>query len=297
MDFIALEVLILKLKSILQLLRIANRTLVILGNITEDNKQETQCLIAHPVQKVKYASYVIKWIAEELAADEIIIMPGDNDLHKYKGKTIISLIKEELEKLDTNTKIVNEGQVIKIGEKKVMLYHTIEELSRKDTGESIESKLKNIGADLINSGKYNTDILVCGQYHIFIMTPELIFLPSFQWSNNPMYGTKGCILITDNGLIIPVILKQMTDYNSPETVDELDSWLHNIKQKVLDTRKHEKIRLCIDYKGYRKSRRLTRGLYKKIKLMLEAGLSSRAIARKLGIDPTVVRFVKNGYRC
>ena len=78
-DFKALEVLLLRLQLILRILKPSERTLIVLGNIVEDNNQESQCLIAHPIQKAKYASYVIKWITGELAVDEVILMPGNND--------------------------------------------------------------------------------------------------------------------------------------------------------------------------------------------------------------------------
>ncbi len=280
-DFKALHTLLLRLQSILRLLEAEERVLIILGSIVEGNKQEFQSLIVHPVLKAKYASYIIKWMVDELAINEAVLVPGDGDLYKYDSKTIISLIKEELEELSVATKVVGEGYIIRVGDKKVMLCHTLREKLREYSME-----------------KHDVDMVICGQHNVYVMTHRLILLPSFRWSSKLTRGVRGGLVITDDGVIIPIFLEQATDYSNPEIVDELDTWLHNIKQKILDKkRNNEPIRLCIDYRGYKKSRKLPRDLYQKIKIMLETGIPAAEIARKLGLDVTAVRFVQKGYEC
>jgi len=150
---------------------------------------------------------------------------------------------------------------------------------------------------LLYTREYDVDMIICSHYRVFIMSPELILLPSFQWSDNPMYKDKGGILMTDNGLVIPIVFKQMTDYSRSETIHELDNWLHNIGQKILSNKENEMIRLCIDYKGGKKIKWLSVELHDRIKSMLEAGTPVKTIAKNIGVSSTTVRFVKNGYEC
>ncbi len=241
-DFKALNTLLSRLQSILQLLESNERILTILGSIVEGNKQESQSLIVHPVLKAKYASYVIKWVVDELAINGVILVPGDGDLYKYNGKTIISLIKEELDELGVATKVIGEGYVIRVGDKKVMLCLTL------------RGKLREYSME-----KHDVDMVICGQHKVYVMTHKLILLPSFKWSSKPIRSIRGSLVATDDGVIIPIFLEQATDYSNPEMVDKLDTWLHNIKRKILDKKRNdEPIRLCINYRGYKKSRKLSR---------------------------------------
>ena len=68
-----------------------------------------------------------------------------------------------------------------------------------------------LGLGPLYAREYGVDTIACGHYHVFAMSPELILLPSFQWSDNPMHRTRGGVLMTDEGLIIPIVYKQMTD--------------------------------------------------------------------------------------
>jgi len=56
------------------------------------------------------------------------------------------------------------------------------------------------------------------------------------------------------------------------------------------------VRLCIYYGEHRKSR-IRRDLYRKIKLMLEEGLTIAEIANRLDVDTSLVRYLENGYGC
>lgn len=293
-DYRALEYTVYRIKQLLTTLKPNRRVLVILGDIVEgSNIHKYQQLVTHPTQQVKYAAYVIKWIVDELAVNKVIIIPGNHDLRSHEGKDLFSVVTEQLRKLGVSVEPKREGDIIKIGNKKVLLRH---EIGYSSGGYAAGLTPKLLTNALIYLRQTGADVVVVGHYHVFAITSEVILLPSFQWSSDPKYWYRGSVVITDDWTVIPVITRNMTNYNSPTAIDELEEWLHSIKSKYKKPTSSV-IRLCREFDGYRRTRIVSAMLYNKIKTMIEAGVPLNAIARELGVDRSLVRFVKYGHPC
>jgi len=294
LDFKALEYTVYKTKQLLATIKPSKRVLVVLGDIVEgSNIHKYQHLVTHPSQQAKYAAYVVKWLVDELAVNKVIIIPGNHDLRSHEGKDLFSLILGHLRNLNVNVEVRKEGDIITIGNKKVLLRHEIGYSSGGYAGGLTPKLLTNA---LVYLRQTSADVVIAGHYHVFAITPEIILLPSFQWCSDPKYWYRGAVIVTDDWSIIPVITRNMTDYNNQEGVDELEDWLYNIRKRYR-YQNNGTIRLCRKFSGYKQTRVLPVQLYNRIKMLIEAGYPLNSIARELNVDRSLPRLVKYGHPC
>lgn len=145
--------------------------------------------------------------------------------------------------------------------------------------------------------KKKADVVYVGDYHLFGITDELVMIPSFQYSSDAKFWIRGIVIVTEDGVPIPILTLNETDYeDNEEEIEKLMEWLVNLQYKV-KRRAEETIRLCREFNSYRQTRYISRDLYNKIKELIEAGLPLNRIARMLGIDRTTIRIVKYGHPC
>jgi len=228
-DWKALIYTVYKVKEILNVIKAKQRFLVVLGDIVEGAKiHEYQNLVFHPSQQPKYASMILQWIYDEIEVDKIILVPGNHDLRKHEGKDMITLVADNLRGMSIPYETKNEGDVIEIGGKRVILRH---EIGKSSGGYAGGSTPKLVNNALIYLREYKADMLICGHYHVYDIRPEIILLPSFQWDSDPKYWYRGAVIITDDWGIFPIITRNMSDFNDKGTLDDLEDWLHEIKKR------------------------------------------------------------------
>jgi len=146
---------------------------------------------------LKYATYVVKWLAEELTINNVVLVPGSNDLRQYNNEFLTNLLEEEHKQLSNDVKNVGEGSVIHDG-KKILLY-----ISPRSLGK--------------HTSKRHADVPICGQHYRFEMGSDIILILSIKTLGN-QHVTTCCLMMTSDGIFIPVIFKRRTDFSILKTV-------------------------------------------------------------------------------